>query len=164
MHAHDVSSCAVCMCALRMRVGHGAQERLRLNRTWSEHNLYLACEDSPQRAFFFCTFSCSRLALLAPTVPWLLFLNAPNRQLRSVLDSANAYVAEDQPLCPTRPPLSRSAVLPCPPSLVARLGIRHSSVLCQCTWRKFRGMRNLTFLSVTHTYIARIDPSFKASR
>ena len=35
----------------------------------SEHNLYLACEDSPQRTFFFCTFSCSRLALLPSTVP-----------------------------------------------------------------------------------------------
>ena len=35
----------------------------------------------------------------------------------------NAYVVEDQPRCPTRPPLSRSAVLPCPPSLAARLGI-----------------------------------------
>ena len=34
----------------------------------SEHNLYLACEDSPQRAFFFGTFSCSLLALLASTV------------------------------------------------------------------------------------------------
>ena len=34
----------------------------------SEHNLYLACEDSPQRAFFFCAFSCSLLALLASTV------------------------------------------------------------------------------------------------
>ena len=57
----------------------------------SEHNLYLACEDSPQRAFFFCTFSCSRLALLASTVHWLrcfLFLNAANCWLRSVLDSA----------------------------------------------------------------------------
>ena len=57
----------------------------------TEHNLYLACEDSPQRAFFFCTFSCSRLALLASTVHWLLcilVLNAANRRLRSVLDSA----------------------------------------------------------------------------
>ena len=36
----------------------------------SEHtDLYLACENSPQGAFFFCTFSCSRLALLASTVP-----------------------------------------------------------------------------------------------
>ena len=31
-----------------------------------EHNLYLACEDSPQRAFFFCT----TLVLFLPT--WLL--------------------------------------------------------------------------------------------
>ena len=36
----------------------------------SEHtDLYLACENSPQGAFFFRTFSCSRLALLASTVP-----------------------------------------------------------------------------------------------
>ena len=33
------------------------------------HNFYLASEDSPRRAFFFCTFSGSRLALLASTVP-----------------------------------------------------------------------------------------------
>ena len=55
------------------------------------HNFYLASEDSPRRAFFFCTFSGSRLALLASTVPWLccfIFLNAANRRLRSVLDSA----------------------------------------------------------------------------
>ena len=58
----------------------------------SEHNLYLACEDSSQRAFFFWTSSCSLLGLLASTVATLtssfLFLNAANRRLRSVLDSA----------------------------------------------------------------------------
>jgi len=57
----------------------------------SEHTSYLACEDSPQRAFFFWTFSCSLLALIASTVHWLrcfLFLNAANRRLCSVLDSA----------------------------------------------------------------------------
>ena len=54
----------------------------------SQHNLYLICEDSPQRAFFFCTFPCFRLSLLASTVPWLLFLNAANHRLHSVLDSA----------------------------------------------------------------------------
>ena len=34
----------------------------------SEHKLYLACEHSPQYAFFFCTFSCSLLVFLASTV------------------------------------------------------------------------------------------------
>ena len=34
----------------------------------SMRNLYLACEDSPQCGFFFCTFSCSLLAILASTV------------------------------------------------------------------------------------------------
>ena len=100
--AHDVSRHAaqVRMCALRMRVGHVEQmsEISQSPRTTtvesntkSEHNLYLACEDSPQRAFFFCTFSCSRLALLVFTVYWLgcfSFLNAANRRLCSVLDSA----------------------------------------------------------------------------
>ena len=45
----------------------------------------------------------------------------------------NTYVVEDQPLCPTRPQLSRSAVLPCPPSLVH---ISASGILgSQCMWR-----------------------------
>ena len=107
----------------------------------SEHNLYLACEDSPPRAFFFCTFSCSCLVLLASTVHWLrcfLFLNAANCWLHST--PQNVYVAEDWPHCPTRPPLSRSAVLPCPPWFAARgWGLRTrlaSSILpCQCMWR-----------------------------
>ena len=44
----------------------------------SEHNLCLACEDSPKRAFFFWTFFFFLLALLASTVHWhrcFLFLN-----------------------------------------------------------------------------------------
>ena len=100
MHAHD-ASCHVVpvrMCALRMLVSHVEQmsEISQSSRTnavelsiKSEHNLNLACEDSPQRAFFFCTFF-SGLALLASTVHWLccfLFLNAANRQLHSVFDS-----------------------------------------------------------------------------
>ena len=44
------------------------------------------------------------------------------------------YVAEDQPRCPTRPPMSRSAVLPCPPSLAARLGIQYSPVSVLVTY------------------------------
>ena len=55
-----------CQCALRMQIGPNvelrcqklvrAQERLRSTvelSMKSEHNLYLSCEDSPQRAFFF---------------------------------------------------------------------------------------------------------------
>ena len=56
---------APCQCTLRMRIGRHvelrcqklvrAQERLQSAvelSMKSEHNLYLACEDSPQRAFF----------------------------------------------------------------------------------------------------------------
>ena len=55
-----------CQCALCMRIGRHvelrcqklvtAQEQLRSTVELgmkSEHNLYLACEDSPQHAFFF---------------------------------------------------------------------------------------------------------------
>ena len=57
--------CASAYVVLRMRVGHGAQDKTTVESNMkSEHNLYLGCEDSPQRAFFFCTFSCSRLALI----------------------------------------------------------------------------------------------------
>ena len=122
------------MCALRM---HGAQDRqrcLRLNRTW--HNLYLACEDSPQRAFFFCTFSCSRLALLASTVTWLrcfLFLNASNHRLHSVLDSAKCVRCGGLTALsyPSSVVKKRHSSL----SSMSRPGIRYSPILCHCMWR-----------------------------
>ena len=69
MHAHDASRRAA-----PVRIAHAGRPWSSRKTTVesnmkSEHNLYLACEDSPQRAFFFRTFSCSRLALLAFTVP-----------------------------------------------------------------------------------------------
>ena len=88
----------------------------------SEHNLYLACEDSPQRAFLFCTLSCSLLALLASTVHWLrnfLILNAANRRLRSVLDFAK-HVRCGGP-----------AALPCPFSIVKKRRSSLSSIARQ---------------------------------
>ena len=103
MHAHDASCSTVPvrmrMCALRMRVGHveqmsklvRAQEWLRLKRTRKVSIIYTWLVNPPQHDFFFCAFSCSLLALLASTVHWLhcfLFLNAVNRQLDSVLNSA----------------------------------------------------------------------------
>ena len=51
-----------CQCTLRMWIAEmselvRAQERLRLNRALkSEHNLYLACEDSPQTCFLLLNF------------------------------------------------------------------------------------------------------------
>ena len=130
-HVHNASRCAV-----PVRIAHAGRpceaemsEISQSSRTTmvelsikSEHNLYLACEDSPQRTFFFCTFSCSLLALSASTVHWLRnFLNAANRRLCSVLDSAK-HVRCGAP-----------AVLPYPSSIVkkrrcflssiARLGI-----------------------------------------
>ena len=49
---------------------------------------------------------------------------------------------------------------------MARLGIRYTPVSVHVTY-EFRDVCKLTFLSVTdiyvHTYIARIDHSFKAS-
>ena len=66
-HPHDTlrRAAPVRMWALHMRVGHGAQDTttVELNMK-SGHNLYLGCEDSPQCAFFFCTFSSPRLAHL----------------------------------------------------------------------------------------------------
>ena len=69
----------------------------------------------------------------------------------------NAYVAEDQPRFPTCPPLSRSAVLPCPPSQAATLGI---PVLCQYTWHmssvtyEFRNVCNWhSWVWQTWTYV-----------
>ena len=126
-HVHNASHCA-----MPVRIAHvgrpcGAEmsEISQSSRTTmvessmkSEHNLYLACEDSPQHAFFFWTFSRSLLALLPSTVHWLRnFLNAANRWLHSVLDSAKHVRCGAPATLPYHPRLSRSTVVPCPPSL-----------------------------------------------
>ena len=76
-HAHDASCRAVPVriahadwpCGAKMsEISPSSRTTTVESSMKSEHNLYLACEDSPQRAFFFCTFSCSLLALLASTV------------------------------------------------------------------------------------------------
>ena len=99
-HAHDASRRAVSvrMCALHMWVGHVERmsEISQSSRTTtvesnmkSEHNLYLACEDSQQRAFFFCTFSCSLIALALSfycTLTLLLSLSQC-RQLSAVFNT-----------------------------------------------------------------------------
>ena len=52
--------CAPCTCGwAKLKKDNGLIEHE------SEHNLYSACEDSPQCAFFFCIFSHSLLAFLA---------------------------------------------------------------------------------------------------
>ena len=76
----------------------------------------------------------------------------------------NMYVVEDQPCCPPRSPLSRSAVLPCPrPPSSVHVMYEFLSVHVSAN-----SEYKLTFLSMTDTYIctyiAKIDPSFKASR
>ena len=76
-HAHNASRCAMPVhiahagrpCGAEMsEISQSSKTTMVESNMKSEHNLYLACEDSPQRAFFFCTFSCSLLALLASTV------------------------------------------------------------------------------------------------
>ena len=137
----------------------------------SRHNLYLACEDSPQCAFFFCTFSCSLFALLASTVHWLrnfLFLTA-NHRLRSVLDSAKHICCGGPAALPY--PSSMVKKLRSSLSSLAGLGILASAssiLVSQCTWCS----STCTWAQIdiperdrhVRTYIVRIDPSFKASR
>ena len=100
----------------------------------SEYNLCLACEASTT-CFLLCTFSYSSLALLASTVHWFrcfLFLNAANRWLRSVLDSAK-HIRCRGPAALSYP---SSIVKNCHSFLssIARLGIHYPRVSVQCTW------------------------------
>ena len=126
-HAHDALRHSVPVRIVHVDIGClrcqklvRAQERLRStveSSMKSEHNLYLACEDSPQRAFFFWTFSCSLLALsFYCTIDFIAFSFSMPPTVGYVQCSTpqNTYVAEDQPRCPTLPRLSRSAILPCP--------------------------------------------------
>ena len=170
-HVHDDSRRAapVHMCALRMRVGLGAQERLQLNRTWKVSIIYTWLVKTFHSVLFsFCTFSCSRPALLASTVPWLrclLFLNAANHRLRSVLNSAKRVRCRG----PTALFYWSSIVKNRRSSLssIIRLGIWYSPArdvefLCihaSANWHS-RAWQTRTYI---RTYIARIDPPFKAS-
>ena len=133
--------------------------------------IYTWLGKTPQHAFFFCTFSCSRIVLLASTVPSLrcfLFLNAVNCRLHSVLDSAK-HVCCGGPTALSYPSSivkeRRSSL-----SSIARQGIQYSPVSVHVMYEFLcmKRERKLTFLSVTdtyvRTYIVRIDPSFKASR
>ena len=132
-----------------------AQEWLQLNQTWK---FIPGCEGSPQHAFFVCTFSC--FSSCPSTVHWLrcfLFLNAANRQLHSVLDSAK------------RVPCRGPAALSYPFSIVkkrrsslssiTRLGIQYPCVsvhvnVCDAAWVPLHAREHqLTFLSVTNMYV-----------
>ena len=145
-----------------------AQERRRLNRTWKVSIFYTWLVKTPQRAFFFCTFSCSCLALIASTVQWLryyLYLNAANHRLHSVLNSAK-YVRCGGPATLSYP---SSIVKKCRSSLSSIA--RHPVFLCvnahmmheflcvhvSANW-PFWVWQTRTYV---RTYIARMDPSFK---
>ena len=114
-----------------------AQERLRLNQTWKciaiwfvkiLHNVYLACEDSTM--CFFLHFNWISSCLFGCFVYWLCcfpFSMSPTVGCIQHSTPQNTYVAEDQPCCPLRPPLSRTSIVPCP-----SLGIL--AVSAQDTW------------------------------
>ena len=135
-----------------------AQEWLQLNQTWK---FIPGCEGSPQHAFFFCTFSCSLLALLL-YIEFVAFSFSMPPTVSCIQYSTpqNMYLAEDQPHCPTHPPLSKSAVLPCPP-FITRLGMWYSpvSVHMSTNWHSWAWQTH-TYM---RTYYARTDPSFKTS-
>ena len=119
---------APCQCALRMWVGHvelrcqklvRAQEQLRLNRTskvsiiytWLVKTLHSMLSSS---ALSLVLFLPSQLLLY---IDFVTFSIPPTVGCVQYSTPQNTYVAEHQPRCPTRPRLSRSAVLPCPPLL-----------------------------------------------
>ena len=118
---------ALCQCALHTWEGHVDRAEMseisQSSRTTtpvelsikSEHNLYLVFDDSPQRAFFFCTFSSGLALLLYTDFVAFSFSMPPTVGCVQYATPQNTYIAEDQPHCPTRLQLSRSAVLLCPP-------------------------------------------------
>ena len=87
----------------------GVQRTVQNNDNVKSEPKYLAFEESPIRAFYFWTLSCSPVALLASMVGWLLrFAESP--AVGSVQHSfmhfapQTTYVAKGQPRSPPRPP------------------------------------------------------------
>ena len=146
-----------------------AQEQLRLNRTWKVSIIYTWLVKTLDNLI--SSFALS-LILFVSTVHWLrcfLFLNATNRRLRSVHDSTE-HIRCGGPAALSYPSAivkKRSSSL----SSIARLGIRYPRMSVHMTheflwvhvsanWHSW-AWQTRTYV---HTYITRIDPSFKASR
>ena len=182
MHAHDASCRAVPVRIVHAGRPCGADVRneseLKNDYGWIEHNLYLACGDSPQRAFFFCTFSHSLLALLASFVDWLCSLLSLS-QCHQPLAAFSTQLRKTRTL-----QMASSAVLrilhcqEAPFFFVLHRHLNRQCMWCMSSWAYVHVSANeckLTFLSITdtyvrtyirmhvHMYIARIDPSFKDS-
>ena len=112
---------------------------LKKDYGWIEHeSVYLVCEDSPQcvpglwRLSTTCFFSFA-LHLVLFLLSWILlyidflgftFSMSPTIGCIQHSTAQNTYVVEDQPRCPLRPPLSRSALF------FPALDLHR-----QCTWR-----------------------------
>ena len=71
---------------------------------------------TPLRDFFFCTFSHSLLpSWLLLYIDFVAFSFSVSPTIGCIQHlTPHMYVAEDQPRCPPRPPLSRSTVFSCP--------------------------------------------------
>ena len=135
----------------------GAQRIAQNNGNVKNEPKYLACEESPVRALL----SAVELSL----VLFYFFVRVASRRLRSVLasalDSAKYVRCEGPAALSSRPPSPKTS------SRRRRRRVMHvvSDIV------PGRDLK-LTFLSVTdtyvrthvRTYIARIDPSFRASR
>ena len=132
----------------------------------SEHNLYLACEDSPQCAFLFCTFSRSLLAVLAFFVHrfcCFLFLSVANCQLHSALDSAKHIRCGGCVALSSTSSIVKKRCSFLGPVLDLRQCMwRMGSWACTwCKWVQIDIPERDSTRTYVHTYIARIDPSSK---
>ena len=142
------------------------------NYNWLEHeseqNLHLAFGDSP-RAFFFCSFSCSLFAFLASFVHWLscfLFLSVANCWRRSALNSTK-YLCCGGPaaLSSTSSIVKKRHSSLSLTSFVSALDAWVSEHARKCKWVQTDiPEHDRHVCTYACTYIARIDPSFKASR
>ena len=124
-HAHHASRRAVPVrkCALRMRMGQveqGVTNNL-VRRTTVESNMKASIIYTWLVKTLHNVVSSFALSLVLFFASWLLlyidfvtFSVSPTVGYVQHSIPQNMYVAEDQLRCPPRPPLSRSAVLPCP--------------------------------------------------
>ena len=124
MVPHAAPCQCICVhCACGWAMWSTCQKLVRLNWTpKSEYNLYLACEDSPQRTFFFCTFSFFSCPLsFYYTLTMLLFSF-------SALDSKHVHCGGPTTLSSPYFIVKKRHF-----SLSSSLGI----LACQCTWHSW---------------------------
>ena len=121
------------------------QRTVQKNGNVKSEPKYLACEESPIRAFYFWTLSCSSVALLASPVGWLLYFFVSESPAVSCVQHSFMHLAPQ--ICTVQK--ASCAALPIPHTQRTssrRYRVMHISGIQVCTRARFGRKKHINFI------------------